>query len=146
MASGFSNAAFALQGCEHAIDRGDVAVNGHPIINPAHVLQPGDRVCLVINDRAIACARDALPIEVLVEDDHMAVVWKPSGVVADQRDHHTLELALPHSLKPSQVCCNKGSFLQTDLASGGWSMVIGSPLMCLFAGFQWLTGFSPLGC
>ena len=93
----------STKGCEEAIRRGDVEVNGVVKVDSATIVSAGDVVQLRIDSGAIAERTDKLEVRVLCEDNHLAVVWKDSGVVADMRGHCTLALALPYCLAASNA-------------------------------------------
>jgi 23S rRNA pseudouridine1911/1915/1917 synthase len=64
------------------IARGDVAVNGHPVHRCAARAALGDVIGIALPDAPVpAMAAEAMPLDILFEDDHFIVVNKPAGVV-----------------------------------------------------------------
>jgi 23S rRNA pseudouridine1911/1915/1917 synthase len=65
------------------IERGDVAVNGHPVHRSAARAALGDVIGIVLPDiRPVpVMSAEAVPLDILFEDDHFIVVNKPAGVV-----------------------------------------------------------------
>ncbi|MCB9761915.1 MAG: RluA family pseudouridine synthase [Alphaproteobacteria bacterium] len=92
---GFPSRAWARK----AIKRGEILLNGEPA-EPSRFLHPGDTLTLLGSRRPppkiFTCRLD-----VRYEDDWLAVVDKPAGLVVMANRHRTLEHALPHNLKPS---------------------------------------------
>ena len=63
------------------IDNGHVLVNGKPS-KPSHKVHRGDKISVEIPPpRPIAAQSEAIPLDVLYEDDDLIVVNKPAGMV-----------------------------------------------------------------
>jgi 23S rRNA pseudouridine1911/1915/1917 synthase len=81
------------------IDAGDVLVNDAPR-RAAHKVRPGDRIRLTIPPPAPTALRpEAIPLDIVYEDDDLLVVNKPAGLVvhpAPGHDAGTLVNALLH--------------------------------------------------
>jgi len=81
------------------IEQGHVLVNGKPC-KPSHRMHPGDKVSVEIpQPRPLEAAPEAIPLDVLFEDDDLIVVNKPAGLVvhpAAGNAEHTLVNALLH--------------------------------------------------
>lgn len=81
------------------IEQGHVLVNARPG-KPSHRMQPGDKVSVEIPPpRPLEAAPEAIPLEILFEDDDLIVVNKPAGLVvhpAAGNAEHTLVNALLH--------------------------------------------------
>lgn len=79
--------------------RGQLAVNGTPV-GAGWIVQPGD---VLSYDPPPPSNRDVYEreIEVLFEDDHMAIVSKPAGLQTSGSRFRTLNQCLPHNLRPS---------------------------------------------
>ena len=75
-------------------------------IKPSHKIKPGDRIVLVVpRPEPIDIEPEAIPIEVLYEDDWLLVVNKPAGLVvhpAPGHWHGTLVNALLHHMMTSK--------------------------------------------
>ena len=84
------------------IKEGCVTVNGRTELKPAFKTEPGQAICLALPDvkPARAEAQD-IPLEILYQDAHLAVVVKPCGMVvhpAAGNDDGTLVNALLYHL------------------------------------------------
>jgi 23S rRNA pseudouridine1911/1915/1917 synthase len=89
------------------IMEGNVSVKGRPM-KAAYVVQPGDEIQVRIPPpRELKARPEAIPLEILYEDKHLAVVNKPAHLVvhaAGHRTEGTLVNALLYHLKDlSQV-------------------------------------------
>lgn len=89
------------KGMKKAIKRGEIFVNSR-LGQTATWIQAGDR---------LECIDLALPppeayrldLEVIYEDEHLALINKPSGLVVSGNQFRTLENALLHNLTPSNL-------------------------------------------
>jgi 23S rRNA pseudouridine1911/1915/1917 synthase len=72
------------------IDAGEVLVNDAPR-RAAHKVRPGDRICLTIPPPTPTALRpEAIPLDIVYEDDELLVVNKPAGLVVHPAPgHHT---------------------------------------------------------
>ena len=81
------------------IEQGRVLVNGK-LSKPSHRMRLGDNVSVEIPPlRSLEAASEAIPLDVLFEDDDLIVVNKPAGLVvhpAAGNTEHTLVNALLH--------------------------------------------------
>lgn len=84
------------KGIKKAIEKGCVFVNGKPE-GTGFFVKPGDQIEL-FDDQNTAKIFE-YELDVLYEDDFLAVVDKPSGMLASGNAFRTLENALPHNLK-----------------------------------------------
>ncbi len=84
---------------QRLIDEGRVTVNGQPV-KPSYKIRPGDRIALdVPRPEPLAIAPEAIPLEIVYEDESLAVVNKPAGLVVHPAPGHwsgTLVNALLH--------------------------------------------------
>jgi 23S rRNA pseudouridine1911/1915/1917 synthase len=73
-----------------ALDQGLVTVNGRPATRAAMRVVQGDRVAVEYEARPVRArpAAEALPLEILFEDDWLLVVDKPAGLVAHPSYKH----------------------------------------------------------
>ncbi len=82
-----------------ALDMGEVTVND-AIQPPGHRVDAGDRILLEIPEgTATAMTPEAIPLEIIFEDEELVVVEKPAGMVVHPVAHHrggTLVNALAH--------------------------------------------------
>jgi 23S rRNA pseudouridine1911/1915/1917 synthase len=81
------------------IASGQVTVNGS-MVRPSYKIRPGDRIMVAIpRPEPLALKPEAIPLEVLYEDDALLVLDKPVGLVAHPAPGHwtgTLVNALLH--------------------------------------------------
>ena len=82
-----------------AISRGQVLLNGKRAFS-GNYLNGGETLELL---QAKVKERPSIEmeLEILHEDDHLAIVHKPAGIVVSGNKKHTLENALPNTLNPS---------------------------------------------
>ena len=85
---------------QRGIKEGGVDVNGRTRTRPSWGVQPGDHiVCRVMKPPPIVVAPEAIPLDVVYEDDDLIVVNKPAGMVVHPAFGHrsgTLINALLH--------------------------------------------------
>ena len=84
-----------------AIKKGRVLINNRS----AHTgdwVQEGQLIQL-LEDKAVAHKIFRLPLEIVYEDAHLAVVVKPAGYMVNGNAFQTIERALPFNLKPSTL-------------------------------------------
>jgi len=79
-----------------AARRGELWLNGE-VCESSRFVQPGDQLRWIPGDRPLPRVYDR-PIEILFEDDHLAVVFKPAGLRVSGNVHRSLEHALPANL------------------------------------------------
>ncbi|MCO4745611.1 MAG: RluA family pseudouridine synthase [Proteobacteria bacterium] len=84
-----------------AIRRGDLKLNG-ATVESCRWLKEGDTVTFHEDRRPLAKVYDR-DLDVLFEDEHLAVVYKPAGIRVNGNEWKTLEHALPHNLEPSTL-------------------------------------------
>jgi 23S rRNA pseudouridine1911/1915/1917 synthase len=71
------------------IEQGQVGVNGQICTSKKVIVQPGDRVHLSIPDaQPLDLQPEAIPLDILYEDDELLVVNKPSGLVVHPAPGH----------------------------------------------------------
>ena len=64
------------------IEGGDVLVNGRPVTEAKHKVQPGDRVKIVMPEpEAPEPQGEDIPLTILYEDEDLIVLMKPAGLV-----------------------------------------------------------------
>ena len=89
------------KGMKKAIERGLVMVNGVPS-HTSKYINGGELIELCQSDYLSKKPTIKLNIEVLYQDDYLAIVMKPAGIVVSGNKKHTLENALPSALTPSK--------------------------------------------
>lgn len=87
------------KGLKKAIAKGLIHVNGRVGHSGDHLL--GGEMVVCYSDASTVRPVFNLALEVLWEDDHLAVVLKPAGLEVSGNRKWTLENALPFNLKPS---------------------------------------------
>ena len=64
------------------IEKGLVSVNGHPVASKKHALRAGDTVAIDVPEPEILEVRaQDIPLDIVYEDDDVAVIDKPRGMV-----------------------------------------------------------------
>lgn len=86
------------KGLKKAIKAGYVSVNESKV-DTAYWLENGDRIS--IDESVYDKPSFEWPIKVEFEDEHMAVVNKPAGMLVNGNSFRTVENALNHNLRPS---------------------------------------------
>jgi 23S rRNA pseudouridine1911/1915/1917 synthase len=65
-----------------AIEQGKVSVKDQPVTKPAYEVRTGEQIQLVLPERLPLEARpEAIPLDIIHEDDEIIVINKPSGMV-----------------------------------------------------------------
>ncbi|MFC2176334.1 RluA family pseudouridine synthase [Bacteroidota bacterium] len=88
------------KGVKKAIDKGLVTVNGNTG-HTADYITGGEVIELHVADRSTANPNIDLKIEVVFEDDYLAIISKPAGIVVSGNQKWTLKNALSSNLKKS---------------------------------------------
>ncbi|MEM8527789.1 MAG: RluA family pseudouridine synthase [Bacteroidota bacterium] len=88
------------KGMKKAIRKGLVKVNGE-VASTALFIHGGEEIVLYESEIEAKKPILELKIKVLYEDDHLAVVNKPAGILVSGNKFHTIENALPFNLQPS---------------------------------------------
>jgi 23S rRNA pseudouridine1911/1915/1917 synthase len=95
-------AALSRAAAQRLIEQGIVTVNGRPA-KPSLKIKPGDAIEWdVPQPTPLEIAGEPIPLEILVEDEHLLVLNKPAGIVAHPAPGHwsgTLVNALLHHLR-----------------------------------------------
>jgi tRNA pseudouridine65 synthase/23S rRNA pseudouridine1911/1915/1917 synthase len=87
------------KGAAKAIKRGEIQIDGHPA-NSGNWIKSGQTLELLdLQQRTPKTYR--LPLNVVFEDDHLAVINKPPGIEVGGNKFRTVENALAGSLSPS---------------------------------------------
>ena len=87
------------KGMKKAIDKGLVQLNGKTA-KTGDFISEGDVLDLFENPNQTRPIIE-LKLEVLFEDEHLAIIYKPAGIEVSGNRKWTLENALPPNLKPS---------------------------------------------
>jgi 23S rRNA pseudouridine1911/1915/1917 synthase len=92
---------FTKKGVRKAIDRGDFLLDGKPA-RTGDLVHEGQSILLFEQEPVLAKVFP-LEIPVIFEDEHLAVVNKPAGYPVSGNRYKTIEHALPHNLKPTEL-------------------------------------------
>lgn len=90
------------KGMKKAIEKGQVKVNGQVAFTGRYI-NGGEVIELFAAEYTSDKPIIDLDLDVLYEDDHIAIVNKPAGIVVSGNKSHTLENALPLSLTPCHL-------------------------------------------
>lgn len=89
---------------QRLIELGRIRLNG-AIVKPSQKIRPGDKITMdVPKPEPLALKGEAIPLEVLFEDDHLLVLNKPAGIVVHPAPGNwtgTLVNALLHHFQTS---------------------------------------------
>jgi 23S rRNA pseudouridine1911/1915/1917 synthase len=89
---------------QRLIEQGRVKINGH-VVKPSQKIKPGDVIAFDIpKAEPLTLKGEAIPLEILYEDDALLVLNKPSGLVVHPAPGHwsgTLVNALLHHFETS---------------------------------------------
>jgi 23S rRNA pseudouridine1911/1915/1917 synthase len=86
-------------GIKKAIKKGEILLNGEPV-EPSRFIHPGDRISLIMWEKPLPRIFE-LPLQILFEDDWLAVLLKPAGIAVSGNRYRTIQQALPFNLQPS---------------------------------------------
>lgn len=87
------------KGIKKAIKKGEIRVDGN-WVDTGHWVQVGELIELIDLERLPPPIFE-WDIEVVYEDDFIAVMNKPAGFIVSGNQHHTIENALLHNIDPS---------------------------------------------
>ncbi len=90
------------KGMKKAIDKGLVHVNGQKATT-AKLLHGGEVITLFEDANLLKKPRITLNLNVIYEDDSLAIIHKPAGILVSGNKRFTIENALPFNLKKSNL-------------------------------------------
>jgi 23S rRNA pseudouridine1911/1915/1917 synthase len=85
-----------------ALKAGEVLANG-VAVSSAHRVAAGERIEVLVSEKS-APKPYSLKLQVLYEDEFLAVVFKPAGLEVFGKKFKTLQNAILHNLKPQEKC------------------------------------------
>jgi len=88
------------KGIKKAIDKGWVTVNGK-VGRTADFIYGGEE--LILTPEAAINYDNKIDLDVLYEDDYLAIINKPAGITVSGNKSHTVQNALGHNLEPSPL-------------------------------------------
>jgi 23S rRNA pseudouridine1911/1915/1917 synthase len=100
-AVGIFNSTPTKSGIKKAIKKGLILVNSQPA-STALFITGGEKIELFKDEKSQHFKRLEFPLEVLFEDDYLAVVYKPAGVLVSGNKFVTITNALPQNLEKSK--------------------------------------------
>lgn len=99
---GIFNAAWTKSALKKVIKKGYIDVNGKPA-STATFIKGGETIDLSIDQKAQETKRLILPLQVLFEDDYLAIIHKPAGTLVSGNGFKTIAHALPQNLEASTL-------------------------------------------
>lgn len=87
------------KGIKKAIKRGAIIVDGKPAETGRWVI-PGMKIDWIYTEHKVP-KKFELELEVVYEDEQLAVIWKPAGLVVSGNQFRTVENALAHNVQRS---------------------------------------------
>lgn len=100
-ANGLFESIPSRKGIRKAIERGEVLLDGE-VGQTGTWVAPGQLIQLLQSEQVSARIFE-LKLEVLYEDDHLAVIFKPGGYPVSGNQFQTIQQALPFNLQPSTL-------------------------------------------
>ncbi len=89
------------KGMKKAIKRGEMRVNGQ-VAGTGHWVQAGQCIDLLDLEQHPPKAYP-LDLEILYQDDYLAIIYKPAGIVVSGNQYRTIQNALVHNFSPSPL-------------------------------------------
>ena len=89
-------------GLKKAIKKDAVKVDGKPA-STAIFITGGETIQLSLSEKAAPKKQLNFPLQVLFEDEYLAVIHKPAGIVVSGNSFKTIANALPQNLEPSKL-------------------------------------------
>lgn len=89
------------KGLKKAIKKGRVYVDGK-MGNTGDWVKTGQKIELVALDKKTTKVYK-LDLPIIYEDEQLAIINKPAGIVVSGNQFHTIQNTLPHNLKPSKA-------------------------------------------
>lgn len=86
-------------GIKKALKKGLITVNNKRGLSGQFII--GNEIIQLLEDETLIKKNINLDLEVLWEDDYLAVIHKPAGLLVSGNKAKTVTNALPHNLKPS---------------------------------------------
>ena len=121
---GLFNRALTKSALKKVLKKKYITVNGI-IATTATYIKGGEVIQLAIPDSVSATKKLVFPLKVLFEDEHLAVIYKPAGILVSGIGFKTIANALPHNLRPSNLsdATNPQPVHRLDYATTGLLLV-----------------------
>lgn len=97
---GIFNQLVTKSALKKALKQGLILVNNH-VATTATFIQGGETITLLSAKIKASKRALILPLKILFEDNHLAVIHKPAGILVSGNDFKTITNALPQNLKAS---------------------------------------------
>lgn len=99
---GIFNVAWTKSALKKAIKKGYIHVDGK-LASTATFIKGGETIDLTITEEAQGTKQLILPLQVLFEDQYLAVIHKPAGILVSGNGFKTIARALPQNLRVSTL-------------------------------------------
>ncbi|WP_405246147.1 RluA family pseudouridine synthase [Cellulophaga sp. Asnod2-G02] len=99
---GIFSAAMTKSALKKAIKKKHLTING-TLATTATFIHGGERIELFIPEKTTASKTLIFPLKVLFEDDYLAIIHKPAGILVSGNSFKTIANALAQNLKPSTL-------------------------------------------
>lgn len=85
-----------------ALKKQFITVNGI-VAHTGTYIYGGEVLVFTISEKSTACKKLIFPLQVLFEDEYLAVIHKPAGILVSGNSFKTIAHALPQNLRPSTL-------------------------------------------
>lgn len=99
---GIFDAALTKSALKKALKKNLIMVNGD-VGTTATMIRGGESINISIPEKVIPKKQLIFPLEVVFEDDYLAVIHKPAGILVSGNGFKTIANALPQNLQPSSL-------------------------------------------
>ncbi|WP_424494880.1 pseudouridine synthase [Salinimicrobium sp. GXAS 041] len=99
---GIFDACSTKSALKKALKRQHIQVNGK-IATSATIIDGGEKISLYIPEEQKTLKKLIFPLQVLFEDEHLALIHKPAGILVNGNRFKTIANALPQKLKQSNL-------------------------------------------
>lgn len=99
---GIFNAALTKSALKKALKKEFITVND-TIANSATFIKGGEVIKLLVPEKASPKRKLIFPLDVLFEDQHLAAIHKPAGILVSGNSFKTIANALVQNIKPSNL-------------------------------------------
>lgn len=99
---GIFNAAYTKSALKKAIKKNYVKVND-AVATTATYINGGERISLAIPEKVGPTRKLVFPLKVLFEDDHIAAIHKPAGILVSGNTFKTIDNALDQNIQRSTL-------------------------------------------
>lgn len=95
-------AALTKSALKKALKKGWITIDGK-VANSATWIHGGEEIQLTVSEPPKPGKQLIFPLGVLFEDDHLAVIHKPAGILVSGNSFKTIANALPQNLRPGKL-------------------------------------------